>query len=598
MALNTGARFGNIVVESRIGAGAQSRVYRAWDVALKRRVALKVLREGRGEAWSPQILHEAQIIASLDHPHIVKVYGVDATGPVFYVVMEYIDGGSLHDRVSAKGPLSDAVIIAHGAAIADALAHAHDAGVIHRDVKPRNLLLASNGTIKLADFGLATAVSGGRGEAGRVGTPHYMAPELWMGGAASPRSDIYSLAASLVFLLTGKPPFDGVDTYEALRAAHLGKAIEVPDTNPPQLRALIVACLGKSPTERPTGARDVHRALIAMRGRRASDNTSATTQTPTRTPPRAGDESEVVVPDVRLDAIRNAALGAVMTLPRVDLFRAALVRELLEARPLICVVGAADSALSSVVAHTASVCGNQVSWRSVVIGEDRRSVLHQVAGCLGMTEPGTPDDLVDFAAAGAPRLVDAAGSEAVVAIYVQLRRRLAPGDVIDLQRMAGRAAQRRVVLLLESGVRAADADLVAIAEALPRDARLLRVIMRSNTERRAYVRTLVESVHQLGRWTEDAIMLAAFRRQHLGELELLVANAANIAMLTGPQLVTTWAVEAALRHARWVNGLDDLVPEWRSRPTTWPTHELHALIQTLRRETEGEDTDVDGIALR
>jgi tRNA A-37 threonylcarbamoyl transferase component Bud32 len=220
-----GRRVGRFRLLSLLGQGAMGRVFRAEDTLLRRHVAIKVLRS-RATTGSDRpvavgrLIREARAAASLEHPHIIQVYDINEAGGVFYIAMELAEGGSLKDLVTASGALAPVTACQLAAEAAEALAHAHDRGVVHRDVKPANLMLTRSGRCKVADFGLAR-VDDARdlttllGE--NVGTPRFVAPEILRGSAATARSDVYSLGATLFFLLTARPPFGGTTALDAVR---------------------------------------------------------------------------------------------------------------------------------------------------------------------------------------------------------------------------------------------------------------------------------------------------------------------------------------------------------------------------------------------
>jgi serine/threonine protein kinase len=227
---------GQYEVLRELGAGGMGRVFQARHRLMDRVVALKVLRGswlGRPGAVA-RFRHEIRALARLDHPHIVRAHDADRAGGLHFLVMEYVAGTDLGRRVREHGPLpvSEACDCVRQAAAG--LQHAHEHGVIHRDVKPPNLILTPGGRVKVLDLGLALFAPDGP-EAGPVaGTADYMAPEQWdPDGAVDGRADVYGLGCTLYFLLTGRPPFDGpgFTTREQKRQAHAG----VP---PPPVRSL------------------------------------------------------------------------------------------------------------------------------------------------------------------------------------------------------------------------------------------------------------------------------------------------------------------------------------------------------------------------
>lgn len=219
--MTIGDRLGRYQLEQELGAGGMATVYRARDTELRREVAVKVLFQHlcRSSETVARFQREARAAASLDHPHILRVYDVggagEATGAELgdppYIVLELVKGPNL-DESTDTPPIAE-VIAAIGAVVAEALAHAHAAGVIHRDVKPANLLWADGGRVVLADFGVARVVSDDESLVTRtgsvLGTPAFMSPEQATGAKIDARSDLYSLGATLYRLATGSLPVSG-----------------------------------------------------------------------------------------------------------------------------------------------------------------------------------------------------------------------------------------------------------------------------------------------------------------------------------------------------------------------------------------------------
>ncbi|GIE32725.1 hypothetical protein Ait01nite_057700 [Actinoplanes italicus] len=225
-----------------IGAGGMGRVWRADDTLLQRTVAIKELIT----PTSP--VREARAAARLDHPGVVKVYDVLTTEERAWIVMEYVPSRSLHRVVTEDGPLAPADVARLGLRMLAALRSAHGAGVLHRDVKPDNVLLTTDGRAVLTDFGLAT-IRGTDGPDPRLGSPSYIAPERLLAREAGVPGDLWSLGATLYFAVEGRPPYTRGDGGAALRAL----ISEPPDplvlAGP--LSSLLLGLLGKDPARRP-----------------------------------------------------------------------------------------------------------------------------------------------------------------------------------------------------------------------------------------------------------------------------------------------------------------------------------------------------------
>jgi tetratricopeptide (TPR) repeat protein/tRNA A-37 threonylcarbamoyl transferase component Bud32 len=249
---------GPYAIEAELGRGGMGIVLRGYDAALERRVAIKVLRPGlNDEKARARFVREAQAAARVRHDHVVSVHAVASPpGGLPYLVMELLDGATLAERIRQRQHLEPGEAAQLALQAADGLHAAHQAGLVHRDVKPGNLLLdAATGRVKLTDFGLArsTELSSGVTQEGMVvGTPAYMSPEQARGAAADPRSDVYSLGATLYEMLTGAPPFHGaphlvlrqVLTEEPRRPRRLNDAI------PRDLETICLKALAKEPERR------------------------------------------------------------------------------------------------------------------------------------------------------------------------------------------------------------------------------------------------------------------------------------------------------------------------------------------------------------
>jgi serine/threonine-protein kinase len=248
-------------IEREVGSGGMACVYLARDTLLERRVALKVLdaRHAGDPAYVERFRAEARAAARLQHPNVVGVIDRGEDGGREFIVYEYVEGDSLQQLVARDGPFPPERAASVGLEVARALAHAHEQGLVHRDVKPQNVLVGEDGRARVTDFGIARALEGPeRTESGAIlGTGSYVAPEQAQGERVGPTADVYSLGIVLYELLAGEPPFRGSSFVEtALR--HVNEA--PPDLRerrpdvPPALAALVHRCLAKSPADRPTAA--------------------------------------------------------------------------------------------------------------------------------------------------------------------------------------------------------------------------------------------------------------------------------------------------------------------------------------------------------
>jgi len=243
-----------------LGEGGFAAVFRAHDPFLERDVAIKVLDPSLAvdAAREEQFLHEARTIAAAEHPHIVPLYSAESTGGLLYLVMRLLPGQSLKDRLAeGKLPAAEAARIA--LECASALAAAHAVGVVHRDIKPGNILLDANGNATVTDFGIALVTSRPAREllGSSTGTPLYMSPEQSLGEQVDGRSDVYALGVVLYEMLTGTCPFSGRNATEVI-AKHISAPIPKVSEREPQMPVALVRLvdrmLSKEPGGRPTAA--------------------------------------------------------------------------------------------------------------------------------------------------------------------------------------------------------------------------------------------------------------------------------------------------------------------------------------------------------
>ena len=263
-------------LEDELGRGGMGIVYRAYDTLLERAVAVKVLgTKGLGTEGRARLLREARAAAQLNHPNIVGIYDAGEAAGKSFIVMELVEGESLHDRRPQE--LGDILRIARQ--VCAALNHAHSHGIVHRDLKPENILLgpdgAPDGVAKLSDFGLARSVASRlTSEGGIVGTVFYLAPEQALGETADGRVDLYALGVMLYELCTGQVPFSADDPL-AVISQHLYAPVVPPRAIRPDLPAaldrLIIQLLAKQPEDRPASAAEVRAALREI----AADRTPA-----------------------------------------------------------------------------------------------------------------------------------------------------------------------------------------------------------------------------------------------------------------------------------------------------------------------------------
>lgn len=246
----------------QIGSGGMSVVYKAKCHKLNRLVAIKVLKEEfcNDSSFVSKFKMEAQSAAGLSHPNIVSVYDVIDEGKLHYIVMELIEGITLKSYIQKKGRLEIKETIGIAIQVAQGIAAAHEQHIIHRDIKPQNMIISRDGKVKVADFGIARAVSAQTMTSSAMGSVHYISPEQARGGFSDERSDIYSLGVTMYEMVTGRVPFDGDNTV-AIALAHLEDAVVPPSVYNPEipmsLERIILTCMEKKPERRYCSAQEV-----------------------------------------------------------------------------------------------------------------------------------------------------------------------------------------------------------------------------------------------------------------------------------------------------------------------------------------------------
>jgi serine/threonine protein kinase len=264
-------KLNNYEVLELIGTGAAGTVFRATDLDLQRVVAIKAMLPRRCSSASARVsfLREGRAVAALAHENIIGIHAVGEAGGIPYLVMEYAEGGSLQQRLSEKGRLPLGEVVRIGLQVASGLAAAHSEGLVHRDVKPANLLFeATTGRVKVADFGLAYRLEASGGSVGQVvGTPLFMSPEAAAGMGADPRSDLFSLGCVLYLCCTGELPFPGEDmdnVLEKIFTLDPTPIRQLDPTLPEWLEEVIGGLLAKEASERsPATAMELKLLLIS-----------------------------------------------------------------------------------------------------------------------------------------------------------------------------------------------------------------------------------------------------------------------------------------------------------------------------------------------
>jgi serine/threonine-protein kinase len=298
--VNHPARLGKYEITEVLGEGAMGVVYKAFDPDIRRRVAVKTIRRQLtdGSDFAANIAarfrNEAQAAGRLTHPGIVAVYEYGEDNQVAYIAMEFVEGRSIASYLASSTHFSDNDIPGIMCQMLDALEHAHSQGVWHRDIKPANVILSRGGTVKIADFGIARVDNGGLTLADAVvGTPAYMAPEQFLGGAIDARVDVYGAGVVLYVLLTGRPPFAGGADELMYKVVHEKPVLpsQVEGVQRPAFYDdIIAAALAKRPVDRYASAAAFKNALVRGVGRPI--DVSTLEQTIVRVAPRPASTPE------------------------------------------------------------------------------------------------------------------------------------------------------------------------------------------------------------------------------------------------------------------------------------------------------------------
>jgi eukaryotic-like serine/threonine-protein kinase len=293
---------GRYEIDSVIGEGGMAKVFRGTDKVLGRTVAVKVLAPhfAKDNQFVARFRREAQAAAALNHPNVVSIYDTGSENGIHWIVMEYVDGRTLKDIIREEGPLLPERAVEIAQSICLALATAHDKGLVHRDIKPGNIMLTPSGETKVMDFGIARATAGAdtlTQTAAVLGTAAYLSPEQAQGKPVDARSDIYAVGCVLFEMLTAHPPFEG-ESPVAIAYKHVRETPTPPSRFngdvPKQLDAIVLKCLAKNPDNRYQTTRELAEDLQRLARGQPVAATPVLPGDPTEVVPRPVGETQVM----------------------------------------------------------------------------------------------------------------------------------------------------------------------------------------------------------------------------------------------------------------------------------------------------------------
>jgi Protein kinase domain len=579
---DVGSRLGAYVLERCLGRGGEADVFLGRDLVLRRPAAIKVLHGAAGDEPNVRGLHEARLLASLEHPHIVRIYHVGLERGAWFSALEYAEGGSLAALLKQRGALPPRAVVRLATAACDALAYAHGAGLVHRDIKPQNLLLTREGALKLADFGLATVEQPRHAKGERVGSPHYMAPEVWRGEAATYAADLYGLGASLHALLTRAPPFD-TPHVDGLAKLHCEAPPPAIAGLPPALAEVLRRLLAKRPQDRPSSALEA-RTMLARVGELLRRDTDGRGRPPAGQPaaptPSALPRSAAPTSSALLRAAApyvEGSASALLTAPPLARLREAIGVVLRRPYPLTLLVGPPgltqdrllalalkDGGLPGAAARLA--LRPNLPWgQALALAAGLSTGEASAASCRQACEQ----------IAREVRAKGRAGGEAYIHLVPEPG---ASGPDLDatlaLARAAGRASLR-VLLSVPDGCHAA-----SVASPAPDRPPVAAVRTGPLTSEEVFECLLATSERN---WTRDAADACAHLHAVDGvDLSRLVQNALALCKMARLPMVNTWCVFGAVAHPSPIESDADVLAAWRERPTAWPTAEVTAWLAERR----------------
>lgn len=605
-----GKKLGNCRLQTVLGRGRMGVVYLAQDEALLRSTAVKILSwmiDGKhGHDPVKWFLAEARTIAAISHPGIVQIYGAGRYKQHYYIAMEYVDGRSVDLMLAENGPFSQTRATEILIQTAEALHAAHMSGVIHRDVKPANLLLTSEGKVKLSDFGMAlTSTSGTLQPGQRVGTPYYTAPEIWRGQMATPATDIYSLGATYFHLLTGKYLFQ-TKSVKDLERRHLEEDPPDPriiDSSIPEgCWDILKRCLAKSPNNRFSSAQELVWAASVLLKEMESPREDATpppillrstgfspvSDNINRTFVRAnelfanllGFESQ---PFGKLDPAKCPFQGEPFSLIGEDIFD-----HLQEPGAVVMISGPLGSgrgtlAIQQLVKISES---RPVVYVDISKPSGSRRPLRRVCLAAGSPPAPTPDAEMQGLLRHIADTRKAYGCSPVIAINGLTS---VAEEAPDLELLIRGAVTTKSYSILAVGLDSFIHKILQVPNPNPALVYHLKMRPLNYLQVYDYINNWIQSTIKPEApsiiITPDAGMLVGYWSGGIpGGINRIASNMLLLAALKGRRVVNSWDAWAGAMHINELRGPDDINPELKFQPAEWPTGEILQIIDECRNK--------------
>ena len=548
---DVGELVGGYRLLKRLGRGNQAEVFLGFHEANHELRAVKVFKMGSDQPQEPKFL------AMLKHPNIVTHFETGRRLDRWFMAVEYLDGGTLEERVYRQGQLNPSEALSICSDIASALSHVHQSGLVHRDIKPHNVLLARNRTVKLADFGLTCHALDGTNTS-CVGSPKYIAPEIWSGAPYGPQSDLYGLGVTLYWLLSGRHPFEANDL-AGYRKAHEYTPISLPDTIPRPVRALLLCVLAKDPTKRVRSASNFCDEVSTALARLSQHADSVEPR-----PRLARGSMRTITP-------RNPPSGI-----------EALIENALTSDAHLVTLHGSYRGVQEQLIRTAIHSRGATYYLAAHVVVDNRPLLPALLHRFDLPATATTTEI-----ANACRNAVDTPSSARPVIHVHARKQLTTRDVADLGELLHATVATSTLVVVVCGAHDAERIRSQVAH-LGLSGHVRDIALRhSNIADKASCIQLETEQRWYGalRWTDDALRYAIHLQQtHNCSIDILIHNAEHFATWQATSMITSWCVLAASAHKHWIGEASDVFPNWRRPPKQWPTRDMLTALDELRRD--------------